>query len=147
MTRIFSVAGLLALACNLTVAQDSTLPRTDSAPGASVYIISPAHGEVVSSPVLVKFGLSGMGVAPAGVTNANTGHHHLLIDVAADAAPAFNLPLPATDNVRHFGAGQTETLLELPPGEHTLQLVLGDHLHIPHNPPVASQVVHITVSD
>jgi hypothetical protein len=84
-----------------------------------------------------------MGVAPAGVTSPNTGHHHLLIDVAE--LPADNLPLPTTDQIRHFGLGQTETSLELPPGQHTLQLVLGDALHIPHDPPVRSDKITITV--
>jgi hypothetical protein len=84
-----------------------------------------------------------MGVAPATITTANTGHHHLLIDV--DTLPPDNLPLPATDNVRHFGAGQTETELSLPPGRHTLQLALGDALHIPHDPPVRSAKITITV--
>ena len=89
------------------------------------------------------FGLKGMGVAPAGVTLANTGHHHLLIDV--DTAPDMNVPLPATDNIKHFGGGQTETELTLPPGKHTLQLVLGEALHIPHEKPIVSPKITITV--
>jgi Domain of unknown function (DUF4399) len=119
------------------------LPRTPSPAGAAAYIISPQAGEHVTSPVTVKFGLSGMGVAPAGVENANTGHHHLLIDVAE--LPPDNLPLPATDQIRHFGGGQTEATIELPPGRHTLQLVLGDARHVPHNPPVRSEKITITV--
>ena len=85
-----------------------------------------------------------MGVAPAGVQQQNTGHHHLLIDVTEQ--PPGNLPLPANDNIVHFGGGQTETTIELAPGTHTLQLVLGDHLHIPHDPPVQSERITITVA-
>ncbi len=110
---------------------------------ASVYIISPANGEVVSSPVLVKFGLRGMGVAPAGVARHNTGHHHLLIDV--DTLPELTRPVPADQNHRHFGGGQTEVSLELSPGEHTLQLLLGDEAHVPHNPPVVSEKIRVHV--
>ncbi|HEY7671122.1 MAG TPA: DUF4399 domain-containing protein [Gammaproteobacteria bacterium] len=121
----------------------AALPRTASPPGAEVYFVSPADGARVTSPVTIRFGLRGMGIAPAGVTAANTGHHHLLIDVAE--LPPDNLPLPANEQIRHFGLGQTETTLELPPGEHTLQLVLGDALHIPHDPPVRSAKITITV--
>ena len=110
---------------------------------ASAYIISPANGEVVSSPVLVKFGLRGMGVAPAGVAKHNTGHHHLLIDV--DTLPDLTKPVPADKNHRHFGGGQTEVSLELSPGEHTLQLLLGDEAHIPHNPAVVSEKIRVRV--
>ena len=143
MRTIAPIATLLLFAATAT-AQDNGLPRSPAPDQASVYIISPADGETVSSPVTVRFGLSGMGVAPAGVQQANTGHHHLLIDLAA--LPADNTPLPATDQVRHFGGGQTETTLELAPGTHTLQLVLGDHLHIPHEPPVRSERITITVT-
>ena len=143
MRTIASIAALLLCAGGAS-AQNTALPRSPAPPQAAAYIISPADGETVSSPVTVKFGLSGMGVAPAGVQQANTGHHHLLIDVATP--PPDNAPLPATDQVRHFGAGQTQTTIELAPGTHTLQLVLGDHLHIPHNPPVRSQQITITVA-
>lgn len=110
---------------------------------ATVYFISPADGQTLSGEVTVRFGLSGMGVAPAGVDAVNTGHHHLLIDV--DELPPLDQPLPASDQVRHFGGGQTEVTLQLPPGEHTLQLVLGNYLHIPHDPPVMSEKITITV--
>jgi len=106
------------------------------------YFISPQNGAKVSSPFTVRFGLKGMGVAPAGVTNANTGHHHLLIDTDL---PPDNLPIPNDDKHRHFGAGQTEVELTLPPGQHTLQLVLGDANHVPHQPPVHSEKITITV--
>lgn len=138
-------AQLLCLIALSAQAQDAadTLPRTDAPADAEAYIQTPANGAEVTSPVTVRFGLRGIGVAPAGITAANTGHHHLLIDL--DTLPPDNLPLPATDQVRHFGAGQTETELELAPGEHTLQLVLGDALHIPHLPPVRSEKITITV--
>jgi hypothetical protein len=134
---------LLASASAQEGAGGAALPRTASPAGAEVYIVSPEDGAEVTSPVTIRFGLRGMGVAPAGVTSPNTGHHHLLIDVAE--LPPDNLPLPANEQVRHFGLGQTETTLELPPGRHTLQLVLGDALHIPHDPPVRSAKITITV--
>lgn len=117
--------------------------RTPSPAGAEVYIISPKDGATVKSPVTVEFGLKGMGVAPAGVKFENTGHHHLLIDT--DVPADQNAPLPTSDNVRHFGKGQTETTVDLKPGKHTLQLVLGDDKHTPHNPPVVSKKITITV--
>ena len=100
------------------------------------------HGAVVESPVTVRFGLSGMGVAPAGIQNPKTGHHHLIIDAPL---PDPGKPIPADDHHRHFGGGQTEVVLDLPPGKHSLQLVLGDHLHIPHDPPIVSKQIEITV--
>lgn len=113
------------------------------APKASTYIISPADGETVGQTFTVKFGLQGMGVAPAGVVREGTGHHHLLIDV--DELPAMNKSLPSTDHIRHFGGGQTETTLTLKPGKHTLQLILGDHLHVPHKPVVKSKKITVYV--
>ena len=127
------------LAAPLALAQE----RTPSPPGAEVYIISPKDGARVKSPVRVQFGLKGMGVAPAGVKFENTGHHHLLIDSDPPANPG--APLPASDKLLHFGKGQTETSLTLTPGKHTLQLVLGDQNHIPHEPPVISKKITITV--
>ncbi|MDY6942095.1 MAG: DUF4399 domain-containing protein [Pseudomonadota bacterium] len=111
--------------------------------GAAIYFISPTNGQTVSSPVVVRFGLRGMGVAPAGVERAATGHHHLLID--AESLPPLDAPVPADEHHRHFGGGQTEVSVELAPGEHTLQLLLGDHNHIPHDPPVVSEKITITV--
>lgn len=119
------------------------LPRTASPPGASVYFISPTDGETVKGEIVVRFGLAGMGIAPAGIALDKTGHHHLLVD--AVALPPLDLPIPADDEHRHFGAGQTETRLTLPAGKHTLQLLLADHLHVPHDPPVTSPVISITV--
>ena len=121
---------------------ESGLPRSERPEDARVYFITPLNGETLTSPVVVRFGLGGMGVAPAGVEKAATGHHHLVID--ADLPPS-DLPVPKSDHYRHFGNGQTEVTLELEPGVHTLQLILGDHLHIPHDPPVVSEKISITV--
>ena len=111
--------------------------------GAEVYIVSPADGATVSSPVKVVFGLKGMGVAPAGIKMDNTGHHHLLIN--AKKMPEMDKPLPASDTLKHFGGGQTETELELKPGKHTLQLIFADYTHTPHKKPVISKKVTIHV--
>jgi hypothetical protein len=148
MRTIAPFRSLLLLALGVPAfAQETapaTLPRTAAPEGARVYFLAPADGATVTSPVTVRFGLRGMGVAPAGVTTANTGHHHLLVDV--DTLPPDNQPIPNDANHRHFGLGQTETELTLAPGQHTLQLVLGDALHIPHQPPVRSEKITITVS-
>jgi hypothetical protein len=145
MKTITLIIGLLlSTFVGISLAQTGAeMPRTPAAEGATAYIQFPTDGATVSSPFIVRFGLSGIGVAPAGVQTANTGHHHLLVDVTE--MPPFGLPLPATDNVIHFGLGQTETQIDLPPGQHRLQLVLGDWIHTPHNPPVMSEVVTITV--
>ncbi len=108
-----------------------------------VYFLAPLDGAHVQSPFTVRFGLRGMGVAPAGVQAPNTGHHHLLVDV--DELPPDDQPIPNDEHHKHFGGGQTETELTLPPGRHTLQLVLGDASHIPHDPPVRSEKITITV--
>ena len=111
--------------------------------GAKVYFVSPQNGDTISGPVTVRFGLKGMGVAPAGTDKAGTGHHHLLIDV--EKLPDLKSPVPVDEHHLHFGGGQTETVLELEPGEHSLQLLLGDWLHTPHDQPVASKKITITV--
>lgn len=123
--------------------------ETPAPADAKVYFINLKDGDTVKSPFKVQFGLSGMGVAPAGTEKADTGHHHLLIDRPAlgkgpDGADELNASLPADDNHKHFGKGQTETTLTLSPGKHTLQLVLGDMSHIPHKQPVVSPVITIT---
>ena len=134
-----SLGGTLLLA-GLATGQ-SEIPRTPSPPGAKLYFITPQDGASVPSPVTVRFGLSGMGVAPAGVDHPSTGHHHLVIDAPT---PAPDRPVPADANHVHFGKGQTEVTIELPPGRHVLQLVLGDKLHVPHDPPVVSERITIT---
>jgi hypothetical protein len=116
--------------------------QTPSPQGARVYFINLKSGQHVKSPVLIQFGLSGMGVAPAGSMNMNTGHHHLIID--ADTPPA-GMPIPMDEKHRHFGGGQTEMSVQLAPGNHSLQLVLADGAHIPHNPAVVSEKINVTV--
>ena len=137
---------ILALALSSTPdawAADGGLERRPSPPGANVYIISPSAGETVNSPVLIQFGLSGMGVAPAGIEKKGTGHHHLLIDT--DLPENLSLPIAADAQHRHFGGGQTEATVELSPGKHTLQLLLGDDRHVPLDPVVASEKIEILV--
>ena len=116
--------------------------RTPRPADAKLYIISPKNGETVTSPVTVRFGLSGMGVAPAGVANPATGHHHLLVDAPL---PPLDQPLPKDEHHVHFGGGQTEASVTLTPGKHTLQLVLADKDHVPHDPPLVSEKIEITV--
>jgi hypothetical protein len=134
------LAALLAL---FVIGSAVALDRTASPAGAEVYIISPADGARVASPVRVQFGLKGMGIAPAGIAFEGSGHHHLLIDT--DPPADLSQPLPTSEHVVHFGKGQTETELKLAPGKHTLQLLLGDQLHVPHKPPVMSKKITIEV--
>jgi hypothetical protein len=123
-------------------AEPAMLPRTPSADGASVFFITPANGATVSNPIRIEFGIAGMDVVKAGVDLPHSGHHHLLIDTDL---PDVGLPIPADEQHIHFGDGSTATEISLPPGEHTLQMLLGDHLHIPHNPAVVSQPITVTV--
>ena len=125
-----------------TDVRPAAIPRTSSPDGASVFIISPADGATVTSPVHIEFGIAGMTVTPAGDNAANSGHHHVLIDIGL---PDLGLPIPTDATHIHFGDGSTATDLSLEPGEHTLQLLLGDYLHIPHLPPVASPIISIIV--
>ena len=118
------------------------LPRSTAPAEARAYIISPQDGATVTSPFTVQFGLKGMGIAPAGVPMAGTGHHHLLIDVEL---PPLDQPVPANDHHLHFGKGQTEAVVTLAPGKHRLQLLLADHLHLPHEPSVVSEPITVTV--
>lgn len=144
MKKIFVKTSILFLATasfasSFTHAADSL--RSTSPADARVYIISPVDGAEVGTTVTVMFGLEGMGVSPAGLDKAKTGHHHLIID--GKELPAFDKPLGS--EVMHFGGGQTEKTIELSKGKHTLQLVLGNHLHIPHNPPVVSEKITVMV--
>ena len=118
------------------------LARTPAPGNAELYFISLDDGDALSNPITIRFGLKNMGVAPAGIQYEDSGHHHLLIDTSL---PPLDLPIINDEKHRHFGKGQTETVLELPPGAHTLQLLLGDFAHIPHDPPVMSKQVTITV--
>ena len=124
--------------------QPATGGPTLSPPGARAYLVDLKDGAVIGTTATIHFGLHGMGVAPAGVNKPNTGHHHLLIDTQL---PPLDAPIPSDENHLHFGAGQTEVELNLTPGPHTLQLLLGDANHVPHSPPVMSELVHVTVSD
>lgn len=142
MAKLLSFCILFFIGLNSCYAQQQT--KTDKAK-AKAYIIAPQHGEVVPPTFTVKFGLRGMGVAPAAVDMENTGHHHLLVDVAE--LPDLTTALPATDQIIHYGGGQTEASLTLTPGEHTLQLILGDFAHQPHDPPVYSEKIKIYVRE
>ncbi len=122
------------------------MPRSPAPEGTKLYFITPVDGDTVAPTFTVRFGLVGMGVAPAGVDAPNTGHHHLIIDVADEDIP-LDMPLPASEQFVHFGGGQTQTEVTLAPGTHTLKLVLGNYLHIPHDPPVMSETITITVAD
>lgn len=119
--------------------------RSPAPADARAYIVSPIDGSTVSNPVTIIFGLEGMGVAPAGTEMDNTGHHHLLINTDPSTLD-LDSGLPATDQVVHFGGGQTQITQELPAGTHTLRLLLGDWSHVPHNPPVMSEVITVTVN-
>ncbi len=140
LTRIAALCVALTM---LLPASVGALERQKAPEGARVYFIDLADGAKVSSPFVVRFGLAGMGVAPAGIKLPDTGHHHLLINAALPED--LGQPLPMSDSYRHFGGGQTEVSLELPKGEHTLQLMVGDFLHIAHEPPVVSEVITVTV--
>jgi hypothetical protein len=135
---------LAAVAATAFLPAVAAQAQTAAPAGASVYFINIKDKATVTSPFKVQFGLSGMGVAPAGVEKDKTGHHHLLIDtkLSDDEAKA---PVAMDAQHMHFGGGQTETTLTLPPGQHTLQLVLGDWSHIPFSPLVASPVITVTV--
>lgn len=123
-------------------AAPAVLPRSASAVSASVFFITPADGDTVSNPISIEFGINGMDVVKAGVEQQNSGHHHLMIDTDL---PDFSLPIPADEHHIHFGDGSTTTQITLLPGQHTLLLLLGDHLHIPHDPAVVSEPITITV--
>ncbi|TLF50418.1 DUF4399 domain-containing protein [Halomonas urmiana] len=120
------------------------MERASAPEGTEVYFISPQTGATVESPVTVRMGLSGMGVAPAGTEREGTGHHHLLVDTPLDEVD-LDQPLPANEAMRHFGGGQTEVDLELESGEHTLQLLFMDASHMSFDPPVTSEAITITV--
>ncbi|REE22865.1 MULTISPECIES: DUF4399 domain-containing protein [unclassified Paraburkholderia] len=141
MYKIIAVAALVMSAA--LASPNATLAGTTPAPaGAYAYIGYPNDGQVVpaNKPFKVWFGLRYMGVAPKGVKFPNTGHHHLLIDTDL---PPMDQEIPSDRNHLHFGAGETETMIQLPPGKHTLQLLMGDDMHVPHNPPVYSKKITV----
>jgi Domain of unknown function (DUF4399) len=135
---------LLALGVCLVAATAFAADRMAAPAGAEVYFIAPQNGAKLHSPVTIKFGLKGMGIAPAGIKFDNTGHHHLLVDTDVSELK-LDAPMPATDKIVHFGKGQTETTLTLTPGKHTLQLVFADYLHQSFDPPLTSKKITITV--
>jgi len=148
-TQVFLIlASLVLSACGEQQAETPATstavapPRTVSSEGASVFFITPADGETVSSPLHVEFGIAGMTIVAAGVNEPQSGHHHLLIDTGL---PELGLPVPADAHHIHFGDASTSTEISLEAGEHTLQLLLGDYSHIPHDPPLVSQQIAITV--
>jgi hypothetical protein len=141
--KYVGIAATAVLAAVLSMPATAQM-QTPSPAGAIVYFINLKDGDTISSPFKVQFGLTGMGVAPVGVEKENTGHHHLIIDGKL-SPEELKAPIAADAQHVHFGAGQTEAMVTLPPGQHTLQLVLGNWTHIPHNPPVMSPVIAITV--
>ncbi len=135
----------LILALGISLAAVAMSADRQAAPaGAEVYIITPSNNATVHGPITVRFGLKGMGIAPAGIKFDNTGHHHLLVDTDVSELK-LDAPMPATDKILHFGKGQTETSLTLAPGKHTLQLVFADYLHQSFDPPLLSKKITITV--
>ncbi|MEZ5596005.1 MAG: DUF4399 domain-containing protein [Pseudomonadales bacterium] len=142
-TKFASIGAALLLVASLVRAEDAPTLVSASPAGAELYFIAPLDGDTVPATFTVRFGLRGMGVAPAGADLPNTGHHHLLIDHEGEIS--LTTPLPKSDQVQHFGGGQTETTVTLSPGKHRLQLVLGNYLHIPHDPPVMSKEITVTV--
>jgi hypothetical protein len=135
---------LLALGVCLVAAFAAAADRIAPPAGAEVYFIAPQNGAKLHSPVTIKFGLKGMGIAPAGIKFDNTGHHHLLVDTDVSELK-LDASMPATDKIVHFGKGQTETTLPLTPGKHSLQLVFADSLHQSFDPPLTSKKITITV--
>jgi len=153
MTRRLSVAALIIslAACGEKPADEAVeaaptepqeIARSTSTAGASVFFITPVDGATVTNPISIEFGIAGMDVVKAGNNQPNSGHHHLLIDTGL---PDMGLPIPANEHHVHFGDGSVSTQISLPPGEHKLQMLLGDHLHIPHNPALTSAQITITV--
>lgn len=141
LLHIGLLACCLAAICSTAFADNQ---RSPSFEGASIAFANLANGDVVPPGFVAKFTISGMGIAPAGSQIENTGHFHLLIDLAE--LPPMDQPLPATEQIVHFGKGQTETTLDLTEGQHRLQLLLADYAHVPHDPPVLSEVITITVA-
>lgn len=145
-----TITKALILVSNIYLVSPALAGETAAPADARVYFVNLMDGDRISTPFTINFGLSGMGVAPAGTEKANTGHHHLLIDrpplgQGEDGADELEYRLPSDEQHIHFGGGQTEVTIDLPSGQHSLQLVLGDYMHTPHNRPVVSEVINITV--
>lgn len=151
LSALLLISGAALTGCSDAESQTATAPvppigKTPRPADAKLYIISPKDGATVGANVTVRFGLKGMGVAPAGIylgPETPTGHHHLLIDVKEPLN--HDMPVMKDERHVHFGGGQTEAVIKLTPGEHTLQLILGDHGHVPHDPPLLSDKITVTV--
>ena len=139
MNRLVLALGI-TLMTTFAIAQERTAPSAN----AEVYFIAPSDGATIQGPVSVRFGLKGMGIAPAGIKFDNTGHHHLLVDTDLSDVK-LDSPMPTTDKILHFGKGQTETTLNLTPGKHTLEIIFADYQHISFDPPLHSKKITITV--
>jgi hypothetical protein len=140
-----SVPAAIAAFIVVSLAPAASAGETPSPPGARVFFVNLRDGDILKGAVVVKMGIEGMALAPAGTQAPDSGHHHLLVDAPTPEGEALNEALPTDDNHRHFGKAQTEATIELAPGPHTLQLVLGDWSHVPHNPPVVSERITVTV--
>lgn len=143
--KFTAIAGTLTFSTLIALGAFAQATKSPWPAEAKVYFLEPKNGAEVQNPVRVVMGLRGIGVAPAGVEKEKTGHHHILVDIDPPKGEAAQYPMPADENFRHFGGGQTETTLTLKPGKHTLQLVVGDHNHVPYDPPLASEKITITV--
>ncbi len=144
MIRPLMLAALFGVP-TMALAHDHGHERTPSAEDVTVYFVTPADGETVSNPVTFRFGLEGMGIAPADVEWPNTGHHHMFINLDPGETHDMDEMIPATPDILHFGGGQTQVTLDLPAGTHTFWLLLGDHNHLPHDPPVISAPITLTI--
>lgn len=140
--RVLFVAAATALF--MTGCGDNGDGNSSATSKARVYFVEPSDGATMKKPVKVVFGVDGMEIVPAGTDKPHSGHHHVLVDVSLED---YTSSIPSDDNHLHFGKGQTETVLELSPGKHTLQLILGDRNHIPHKPAIESDVITITVEE
>lgn len=136
-------ATYISVAMLSVVSQAETPLSSTIADDAQVWFVSPKDQSQVSSPVTIIFGSSNLNIAPAGDNQPNSGHHHLLVDM--EELPALDMPLPASDQVIHFGKGQTEATIALSPGSHSLQLLLGNYAHVPHSRPVMSEKITVVV--
>ena len=143
MTCAAGLAGSIAIADTHTH-DHAQFERTPAPEDAMVYFITPSDGETLSNPVTFRFGARGIGIAPAGVDWPDTGHHHMLINVAPEDID-FDADVPFSDTHLHFGGGQTETTLDLPAGTHTFLLLMGDQFHVPHDPPIMSDMITVTI--
>ena len=147
MRTILMLAAASLMSVGLASADDTAKPsgpsRAKAQPGVTVFIVSPKDGDTVGQDVLVTFGVKGIAIRPAGDPTPNTGHHHLLIDVAE--LPPGDAPIPNDATHKHYGKGQTEDTIHLPPGDHTLQMDFADLAHVQFDPPLVSKKITVHV--